>query len=225
MNLANQNRSRCSRGKARSWKPQLHEIARSQRVDRGRHGGNMRPDPWPTGCWQDQDRELPASKVLLVMQVLVRCNKGVKGSFGPIEKVSVFNLVPAHSVGRGYRVTGQFVSQRCKRSLVEKDSHPRRRSDRRQTLLRVVKHDFNLLSSHARKPSEEILHTRAILEVLEERLYGDPRPFEHPSTTDFSWCSLNGRTLTPIKHGRNLTHSGLCRKASHCVLYLRTKTS
>src|SRR4051812_1629987 len=74
---------------------------------------------------------------------------------------------------------------------------------------------FHLLTSYAWKPFEEVIHARAVFQILEQRLGWHTRPFEQPSAADFSRHPLNRGTLAPIKHAARLAHAAARCKGLH----------
>src|SRR5262249_50991000 len=86
------------------------------------------------------------------------------------------------------------------------------RSRHSQTSLRVPQHKLHLFSRHAGKPLQEVIDSRAVFEVLEQRPDWYASGFEHPFATDFSGYAFNSRTLTPIKHNTILREAGLACK-------------
>src|SRR5436309_13731602 len=88
-----------------------------------------------------------------------------------------------------------------------------------QALLGVMQNGLGLFAGHARKPFEEIIQPRPILQVLEERLDRHSRASENPRAADSPRRSFNCRTLTPIKHGARLHHATPTRKRSNFPKY------
>jgi tRNA dimethylallyltransferase len=89
--------------------------------------------------------------------------------------------------------------------VIEENPHARVtvehiRSCRRQTPLSVAKHQLHLLTRHSRKPFEEIVDARAVLEVFKQRSDGNARLPEQPFAAAFSGRAFDCRALAPIEH-------------------------
>jgi len=76
----------------------------------------------------------------------------------------------------------------------------------------VAQNRLNLLASHAGKPLKEIIHPRAIFQVLEQRLDRHSCALEDPGTADLPRGPFDRRTLTPVKHGAKLQQATGTRK-------------
>jgi len=196
---------------------QLNDIAGTKRVDSGDNFRLVNPNLRPARRGQHQNRQPPSSKVPLIAQVFVGSNKGFEISFSRLEEGAVVKLRPAHLIGRRNGVISQCATQRRGSSLVKENSHARpaadpMRSRHSQTSLRVPQHKLHLFSRHAGKPLQEVIDSRAVFEVLEQRPDWYASGFEHPFATDFSGYAFNSRTLTPIKHNTILREAGLACK-------------
>ena len=76
----------------------------------------------------------------------------------------------------------------------------------------MAQNSRDLLARYAGEPFQKIIHSRAIFEVLEQRLNRNTGTFEQPCTAYFPRNSLNRRTLTPIKHALNVTDTVIVDK-------------
>jgi hypothetical protein len=72
-----------------------------------------------------------------------------------------------------------------------------------QALLGVAEHELNLFARHARKPFQEIIDPRTVLEILEQGSHRDTRRFEQPLTAAFAGRAFDRGTLAPIEHVAN----------------------
>ena len=76
------------------------------------------------------------------------------------------------------------------------------RSGGSQAPLGVAQNGFNLFTSYAEEPFEEIVRSRSIFEIS-KRLHRHLRASENPGPPELSGDSLNDRTLAPIKRLSN----------------------
>lgn len=76
---------------------------------------------------QDNDRNIPASHVLLVRNVLIHCQEYVKLRFGKRKQSAVYDAVPAHLISCSDFVAYQVATQGFGGAVVKKDSHRARR--------------------------------------------------------------------------------------------------
>ncbi|MGH7844200.1 MAG: hypothetical protein ACREQW_03385 [Candidatus Binatia bacterium] len=116
-------------------------------------------------------------------------------------------------------MVGQCVTQRNWGSVVKENSHaclagdPRSRHS--QTAFRVAEDKLHLFTRHAGEPRQKIINSRAVFEVLEQRLDRHTCAFEQPFTANLSRDAFDGRTLAPIEHEAILRDAPLARKAGH----------
>jgi hypothetical protein len=199
---------------------QLHDIARTERVDRRDNFRLMSANLRPARRGQHQNSQPLSGNVLLVAEVLVSSNEGFEIRLSRLQEGAVVKRRPAHLIGRRDGVAGQCATQRRGSSMVEENFptglavNPAR-SRHRQTSLRVLQHKLDLFACHAGKPLQEIIDSRAILEVLEQCPDRHACAFEHPFAADFSRHAFNGRTLIPIEHNVILRDAGFACKAEH----------
>jgi len=82
-----------------------------------------------------------------------------------------------------------------------------------QAALGVFKHGLDLLSGYAGEPFEKIIHTRAILEILEERLDRNSRALKQPGAADLPRFPLHSRTMIPVEHMARIRQDHARRQA------------
>jgi hypothetical protein len=79
-----------------------------------------------------------------------------------------------------------FAAQLVKRQSAAGPAVYEAQSGWRQTALHVAQHKLDLLARYARKPLQELVGTRAISKVLQQRLDRQARAFEPPLAADLS---------------------------------------
>jgi hypothetical protein len=72
--------------------------------------GILSVDSWPVGRGQNENRQSPSAEVLLVTQVLVRGNEEFETRFRSIEQSAVVEILPAHFIRRGDRVSDKCMA-------------------------------------------------------------------------------------------------------------------
>src|SRR5205085_2436358 len=72
-------------------------------------------------------------------------------------------------------------------------------SRRRQTLFRELQHRHHLIAANARKPTEKVVDSGAILQVLEERLDGHTSISKYPRAAHSFRGALHGGTMAPVE--------------------------
>lgn len=94
------------------------------------------------------------------------------------------------------------MPQRGRGPLIEQNPHEFgiAISRNRETLFRVLQHCFGLLASNPRKPFEEIVEPRAVLEVREKCLNRHARSSEDPRAADLLRRPLDSGAVIPIEH-------------------------
>jgi hypothetical protein len=104
-------------------------------------------------------------------------------------------------------------------ALIEEDPRARRLlrsgSGFGEALLGVPEHRLDLQTSHAGEPGEEVIHSRSVLDVLEERLHRHPRAREDPRAADPRLIAFNGRALRPVQHVGRVTLRCAMRQGHH----------
>ena len=66
-------------------------------------------------------------------------------------------------------------------------------------------HGLDLLVGDTGKPGQEVLHRRAVFEILEKSPHRHPRGFEQPETVHLPGLPFDRRTLSPIRHRLKVT--------------------
>ena len=92
-----------------------------------------------------------------------------------------------------------------KEEVSKEASHARRLSGNGQAAPGVEQHGFNLFSSYAGKPCEEVIHAGAVFQIHKESLDWNSRAGENPGAADFFGRPFNRRARAPIKHVKRLT--------------------
>jgi len=185
---------------------QFEEVPGLQGVACTRNMRRMAADLRPTGRRQDQDRQPPPFRILLVAEILVRCNQYIETRLRSFQQGPVIELGPPQLKGGRYSVGWQCLPERRRCSMIAKRTRMARPpailalSDG-QTTLRVMQHGLDLLARHAREPVQEIVHPGTVFEILEQRPHRHTRAPDQPLAADPSGSALNGRAFAPIKHG------------------------
>ena len=172
---------------------QLLIITRPQGIHGSGNFFEVLLDFWPACGRKNQDGELPATEILLMLQVLVRCDQRLKTvRLRHANEFTILQIVPA-LLERGYDgMPGQRVSKWGGRSLVEEDFHPRSALfGDREALACEFQYRFDLRLRDARKPFEKFADRRAVFEVVEQRLHRDARAVEKPSAADLAGHTFN----------------------------------
>jgi hypothetical protein len=82
----------------------------------------------------------------------------------------------------------QEITQGNRHALVEEDPQAGRSSDQgsrfSEAQFSMPEHRVDLQTSHAREPGEEVVHSRSVLNILEERLHWYARVLEYPRAAD-----------------------------------------
>lgn len=60
---------------------------------------------------------------------------------------------------------------------------------------------FNMLAGHPGKPFEKLVNSRAVFQILEQRLHRNARPLEEPDAADLTWHTFYRWTVAPVDHG------------------------
>jgi len=83
---------------------------------------------------------------------------------------------------------------------------------------RMRQNSLRLLASDTRKPLQEIIHSGAILKILEQGKHWDASAPEDKCPTDASWDGLDGTATFPRnRHAQNLTRLWMRRKGGACL--------
>ncbi len=165
----------------------------------GQDHGNRVLDAWPTCGEENDDRQRASRQVLLVLEVRVRCDEDLElGSLCSGDELAVLQTGPATLVGCFNEVTDQCSTQRGGRALVEQDLHS---SHCQRTACSVLQNGARLLERYARKPLDELVNGRVVLEVFEERGHGNSRAAEDPGAAYTGRVTLNSSAGGPVDHG------------------------
>ena len=106
-----------------------------------------------------------------------------------------------------------FRSEVAKPKTILIWARPFARSGHRQAAFGLLQHGLDLLAGDTGKPTQELVHRRAVFEVLKKSAHWHPSGFEHPGTAHLPGHPLDRRTLRPIQHRHEHTSTYAARKA------------
>lgn len=177
----------------RRRKPHLDIVARGRRGNCGGDAVSMRSNQAPIGRRQGDDRQPAAGQVLLMPQILIRCDEAVDAvCLGRIEQITITQQLPA-TFKSGFDVMiAEELPQRNRRTLVEENAH--RSSGFYETLTGVFEDRLDLIPRDPGEPLDEVRDGRTTLDVLEERRHGHSRVAEDPGTAHATLDALHRGT-------------------------------
>ena len=136
----------------------LHVLPRRQRIDRGAHVGQVPLDARLARLGQYRNGDTPPRQVLLVLEVLIRCDQGLEpGGLRPSKQLTVRQRAPTEIDYCGHVVL-EVAAKRGWGSLIEEYAHSRHL----QRARRVLQNQAYLVCRYARKPAHEIGDVRAV---------------------------------------------------------------
>jgi hypothetical protein len=109
--------------------------------------------------------------------------------FGSVEELAVLQRRPAAFVSSRDLVIRQSLAQRRRSPLIKQDTHSGRRQ---RASRRVLQDGTDLIDGDPREPLHKLGRESTILEVLEQRCYGNARPAEHPRSANSVRITLHG---------------------------------
>jgi hypothetical protein len=139
-----------------------------------------------TAFAKDNNGSLPPRKILLMTDILVRCQQNFKPSrFSSVEQVAILYFVPSQRSALFDNVTAEGSDDSARGGVVQQDKHLRSTDWRIGTAGRKFEYGLDLFARD-RELLHEFLNGHAVFQIFEHDGNGHARSLENPRVARLS---------------------------------------